>query len=527
MTQKFCQRLFFGCVLAVVGASAIATEPLRVQLRSRVVSKEDQSWLIKLRAESWQHNETAIVVCDMWDLHHCFRAVVREAEFAPRLDRLLRELRDQGVTIIHAPSGCMKQYENNAARARAINTPQAKDVPKGIDSWCHSIPAESKVDYPIDQSDGGEDDTAEEHEKWEAELKRMGKDPRQPWTRQIDAIGIDQSQDYISDSGREIWNILRYRKIKNVMLAGVHTNMCVLGRPFGLRQLAQNRVHVVLVRDMTDTMYNPAARPYVSHFTGTDLIVEHIERYVCPTITSDQIVGGKPFRFSEDRRPRVAIMVGEREYRTSQSLQRFAVEMLGKEYCCEWITPNTDDRNRFENIDVLDDCDALLVSVRRRTPPIGQLKRVQEFVRSGKPVIGIRTGSHAFSLRNDSPPGGYAQWPEFDAEVFGGNYSNHYGNSLKCTVEFTLNSKHPLLHGIEPRSFAAGGSLYRVRPLKEGATVLMEGSVVGASSEPVAWTFEREEGGRSFYTSLGHQDDFENPLFRGLLKNAIDWGVKR
>jgi hypothetical protein len=76
--------------------------------------------------------------------------------------------------------------------------------------------------------------------------------------------------------------------------------MCVLGRPFGLRQLAKNGKNVVLMRDMTDTMYNPARSPNVSHFRGTELIVEHIEKFVCPTITSDQLIGGKPFYFKGD-----------------------------------------------------------------------------------------------------------------------------------------------------------------------------------------------------------------------------------
>jgi hypothetical protein len=81
---------------------------------------------------------------------------------------------------------------------------------------------------------------------------------------------------------------------------GVHTNMCVLGRPFGLRQMAKNGKHVVLMRDLTDTMYNPARWPHISHFEGTERIVEHIEKFVCPTTTSDQILGGKPFRFEKE-----------------------------------------------------------------------------------------------------------------------------------------------------------------------------------------------------------------------------------
>jgi hypothetical protein len=55
-----------------------------------------------------------------------------------------------------------------------------------------------------------------------------------------------------------------------------------------------------LVRDLADTMYNSRAWPYVNHFRGTDLIVEHIEKYVCPTVTSDQLLGGSPFHFRED-----------------------------------------------------------------------------------------------------------------------------------------------------------------------------------------------------------------------------------
>ena len=85
------------------------------------------------------------------------------------------------------------------------------------------------------------------------------------------------------------------------MLLGVHANMCVLGRPFGLRQMAKNGKNVVLVRDLTDTMYNPKMPPKVSHFEGTRLIVEHVEKYVCPTITSNQLLGGNEFRFKGDK----------------------------------------------------------------------------------------------------------------------------------------------------------------------------------------------------------------------------------
>jgi hypothetical protein len=74
--------------------------------------------------------------------------------------------------------------------------------------------------------------------------------------------------------------------------------MCVLGRPFGLRQLSKNGMNVVLMRDLTDSMYNPRSWPHVSHLEGNALIIAHIERHICPTMTSDQFIGGIPFKFT-------------------------------------------------------------------------------------------------------------------------------------------------------------------------------------------------------------------------------------
>ncbi len=122
-----------------------------------------------------------------------------------------------------------------------------------------------------------------------------------PWRRQIAAIEIHDG-DAIGD-GPEVYSLLHERGIENVLIMGVHQNLCVLGRPFGIRNLVRLGLHVALVRDMTDTVYNPRRAPYVDHFTGTDLVASHIEKHWCPTVTSDQIVGGKPFRFAADKRP--------------------------------------------------------------------------------------------------------------------------------------------------------------------------------------------------------------------------------
>ncbi|WDQ15928.1 isochorismatase family protein [Rhodopirellula sp. P2] len=288
--------LFVGVLVAQV-ASGQSNLELRLQSQAKTDSGD---FVVQHQDESWMPSETAIIICDAWDYHHCFNAVGRLNEMAPTMNKVIAEARRRGVTIIHSPSDCVDFYEDSPARKRAVEAPVAANLPKEIGAWCYEIPAEEDSEYPVDQSDGGEDDDPQEHAEWAAKLESMGRDPKRPWQRQLDTIEIDESVDFITDRGEEVWNVLEAKKIEHVILVGVHTNMCVLGRPFGLRQLARNGKQVVLMRDMTDSMYNPKMWPYVSHFEGTRRVISHIERTVCPTITSDQIIGGKPHRFKGD-----------------------------------------------------------------------------------------------------------------------------------------------------------------------------------------------------------------------------------
>lgn len=300
-------------MLVVPWASLSAAEPFRFTLQSQQPIKELQpnapsKFRIVHQPLEWDPAKTAVIVCDVWDLHHSLNAVRRLEEFCPRLNTFLKAARDRGAVIIHAPSDCMAAYEAHPARQRAIESPRAADLPPLAPFWCSQIPAEERADYPIDQSDGGDDDDPTEHAEWAKKLAARGRVVGTPWLKQSPLIDIDADQDYISDRGDEIWNILRQRGIEQVVLTGVHVNMCVLGRPFGLRQMVRHGMPVVLVRDLTDAMYNPACWPYVDHFTGTDLVIRHIERYVCPTITSDQLLGGEPFRSKHDPRQPGAVL---------------------------------------------------------------------------------------------------------------------------------------------------------------------------------------------------------------------------
>lgn len=523
--------LLVSVACAVVHSSDASAAEVTVHKQARV--KTGDQWSVHPSEEKWQPERTAIIVCDMWDAHHCLNAVRREAELAPRMQKVLENARERGVLIVHAPSDCMKTYENHPARKRAQGHPTAANLPKDIANWCRQIPAEEAGKYPIDQTDGGEDDDPAEHERWQQQLAAEGRNPKLPWKGQIDVLKIDGERDFISDKGVEIWNLLEAKGVKNVILMGVHTNMCVLGRPFGLRQMAQNGKNVVLMRDMTDTMYNPRRAPFVSHHAGTQLIIEHIEKFVCPTITSVDFLGGQPFQYS-DQPKTVVMLIGDDEYKTEVTLPAFAetdLKPLGINV--KIVHADSKDKNQFPGMaEAVQAADLVLVSARRRTPPKEQLDALRAHVAAGKPLVGIRTASHAWAVRSEKDipaleKQGLAIWQDFDPTVLGGSYKGHFGVGPKTELAVVDGAaQHPILRGVSLENFAGVGSLYKNTPLVAGTTPLLTGTIPNTPTEPVAWTNLAGDGkARVFYTSLGHAGDFENPAFRKLLQNGVLWSL--
>lgn len=269
-------------------ASAGENKPLTLHLRSRGAA--DGAPVEKTVA--WEPAKTALIICDMWDAHWCRGAAQRVVELAPVVNRVVHQARDRGVFVTHAPSTCVDFYRDTPQRKRALAAPYAQ-APKPLSQatrwgtkWCYPDPQREPA-LPIDDSDMGCDcDTPCKIES--------------PWTRQIALIDIEEP-DAISDDGQQVYNLLAERGIDNVLILGVHLNMCVLGRSFAIRQLVDLGQNVVLVRDLTDTMYNHRMRPLVDHFRGTDLVVEHVERHWCPTITSSDITGAEPFKFAGNK----------------------------------------------------------------------------------------------------------------------------------------------------------------------------------------------------------------------------------
>jgi nicotinamidase-related amidase len=506
------------------GAQGPGGAAWQLTLRTRTPSASDKDiYEVAQKKAAWDPKQTAIIVCDMWDSHHSFNAVKRVEEIGPRMNQVLEKARGQGALIIHAPSSCMEPYKDHPGRKRAKDAPKAANLPKDIGVWCYKIPSEEKGAYPIDQGDGGCDTDSGPQNEWQAKLKAMGRNPAAPWLKETELLKIDDN-DVISDSGVEIWNVLEQRGIRNIILLCVHTNMCVLGRPFGLRQLAKNGKNVVLMRDMTDTMYNPKQWPHVAHFQGTELIIQHVEKFVCPTITSDQILGGSPFRFKGDVRPQLVVAIAETEYDTKKTLpplvQRVFVDQLGFEATVLIGDNKTMELPGFA--EAVAKADLVLLSIRRLAPMPRDLEALKKYLDEGKPLMGIRTACHAFDAKG-TQPAGHAEWVKFDPDVLGGHYTGHHAVGPTATIEQAPSTagKHVIFGGLKT-PFQSKGSLYKTSPLAATAVPLLMGSIPGQKAEPVAWlnTFGKA---KVFYTSLGCREDFDGPQLGLLMHNAARW----
>jgi type 1 glutamine amidotransferase/nicotinamidase-related amidase len=503
--------MIFLPLFAFITVLSAAGQPQELLLTTRRQAKlADGSFVSREESLRWDARKTALVVCDMWDKHWCAGATRRGAEMAPRMNEVVNEARRRGVLIIHAPSDTMANYEGTSQRKLAQDAPvAAAKVP--LQRWCRLDP-QREAPLPIDDSDGG------------CDCMPRCKNYR-AWNSQTKAIEIREG-DAVTDSA-EAFNLIQQRGIENLIVLGVHVNICVLGRPFSIRQMVYQGKNVALMRDMTDAMYNPRAKPFVDHCRGNELVIEHIERYWCSSVTSCDFVGGAPFAFKEDRRPHIVFVISESEYKTAETLPAFArAELEPRGLRCTFIHASAAKPNEFPKIAAVKTADLLVLSVRRQIPPADQLDMIRAHLKAGKPLVAIRTASHAFHAGKDDVKAG---WPAFDTEILGGRYEGHYGkktNGPSAHVKMAAGvGSHPLLAGVTPDEFPVTSHLYKNRDLAKGVTLLLTGRMDG-QTEPVAWV-NTVGGRRVFYTSLGNTNDFALPPFRRMLLNAVFWSIDK
>lgn len=228
-------------------------------------------------------------------------------------------------------------------------------------------------------------------------------------------------------------------------------------------------------------------------------------------------------------KPHVVFLMSEEpnNYEAHKTIPVFA-KMLHDRYGCRCTVLQGEGEPgsfRFPGLKAIETADLLVMFFRRRALPDEQLAMIHAHLAAGKPLVGIRTANHAFSVTG-SVAEGHGKWWEFVPDVLG--CGNHGYGSARLGADVNIvpeAAKHPILSGIAFEKWHSNGCLYFVAPIDKKATVLLRGSVEG-KTEPIAWT-RKYNASRVFYTSLGYPDDFKESQFRALLVNAVFWAMDK
>ena len=201
----------------------------------------------------------------MWDRHWCSGAEQRKNALIPKIVPFLAQARTAGIRIIHSPSETMGFYQNAPQRHAILNIPQI-DLPAVQPPRSRPLP----IEFPTGGCDTGDKLSA-------------------PWTREDPRIPIE-ANDFISTDVQEIYSLLRHENINSVIYVGVHANMCLLTRSFAIPHMSALGFQCILARDLTDAMYSPQDPPFVSHERGTEMMIDYIGQYLCPTFDSRELL---------------------------------------------------------------------------------------------------------------------------------------------------------------------------------------------------------------------------------------------
>ncbi len=230
-------------------------------------------------------------------------------------------------------------------------------------------------------------------------------------------------------------------------------------------------------------------------------------------------------------RPHVVFVVGDDEYRSEYSMPmiaRILETQHGMRTSLASSQPTPQTQKNLEGLEVLKTADLAVFYLRWRELPDHQLRHILDYLNSGRPIVGLRTTTHAFRYPKGSPHEHLNDG--FGIDVVGQKWIRHHGH-LSTTEVSTIpeQASHPILRGVE-RAFHGRSWLYVVDPLHGDCTPLLMGKAVNPAGgkdfgpHPVAWT-KTYKGARVFFTTLGHPDEFKDLPMRRLLVNGIYWAL--
>lgn len=202
---------------------------------------------------------TGVVVVDMWNWHWCKTSTARVAALVPRMQKVLGAAHDLGMTIFWCPSDVADNYVGTAPYEAAFNAPR---VP---------LPALPELSCPP-APDGGGCTCGKERCQG-----NYGWDGMHP-----DLVMFEG--DFMPNDLETLYSLCRARGITHLIYMGVHTQVCLLGKSIGLRNLTRAGLQCILARDLTDAhgRYDPTTGYTPDRMTAE--VVEHFEKHLAPTI---------------------------------------------------------------------------------------------------------------------------------------------------------------------------------------------------------------------------------------------------
>jgi type 1 glutamine amidotransferase len=251
---------------------------------------------------------------------------------------------------------------------------------------------------------------------------------------------------------------------------------------------------------------------------------------------------------------RIVLISGDEEYRSEQALPQLA-KILAEHhgFDCTVLfaldpdgTVNPTRQDNIPGLETVDNADLVILLARFRDLPDSQMKHIVDYVEAGRPIVGLRTATHAFELKTSPTYRRYSwnskEWDGgFGRQVLGETWINHHGrHKIQSTRGILVagQEKHPILRGIRSGEIWVPTDVYTVRlplpdvqPLVLGAVLETmdpaSAPVAGKQNDPmmpVAWT-RSYKGGRIFTTTMGSAQDMMNEAFRRLVVNASYWAL--
>lgn len=249
----------FAAALAAALLALASISPRAGEIELTLRTRDPATGKILLASEKVDPRRVGVIAVDVWNFHWCKTATMRVDAIVPRISKALEAARALGMTVMLCPSDVVDNYVGYPQREAIFALPK------------HPVPDLGEVDCPPAQDPGG---CACGPERCAVNFGWDGMHP---------ALKIGAA-DLMPDTRAEVYAVCKKYGLTHLIYVGFHTQVCLLGKPMGLRAMKSAGLNCVLARDMTDAHpgYDPA-RDFTPDL-NTEQVVEHFEKHLAPSI---------------------------------------------------------------------------------------------------------------------------------------------------------------------------------------------------------------------------------------------------